>query len=202
MTCTTACPQSTMIHSPLASPSTRGLPKPASRTASTTLAASALVCRLELPEATITRSNSGDKCSVSNTTMSCAFTSSSPSTMARWSFCTSFFSSALPAGLAAGAAAVFRAAFAPGISAAAASALAAGLRVVRPDSCGASASTDVLVATFLATLALAGVLAVGGFAGSAADWAAGLERSLVVIKQFGKGGGRQYNAQPEHTPDR
>ncbi len=38
----------------------RGLPKPASRTASRTLAASALVWRFEVPEATITRSNSGE----------------------------------------------------------------------------------------------------------------------------------------------
>ena len=50
-------------------------------TASHTLAASALVWRFEVPEATITRSNSGERCSVSKTWMSCALTSSSPSMM-------------------------------------------------------------------------------------------------------------------------
>src|SRR3990167_983593 len=84
--CTTACAQSTMIHSPLASPSMRGFGKPASRTASRTLAASALVWRLLVHEAMITRSNKEERCSVSNTTMSWALTSSKPSTMARWSF--------------------------------------------------------------------------------------------------------------------
>ena len=73
MMCATAAPQSTMIHSPLSSPSMRGLGKPASRTASRTLAASALVWRFEVPEATITRSNSGERCSVLKTWMSCAF---------------------------------------------------------------------------------------------------------------------------------
>ena len=90
MMCATAEPQSTMIHSPLSSPSMRGLGKPASLTASRTLEASALVWRLEVPDATITRSNSGDRCSVLKTWMSCAFTSSRPSTMARWSLATSF----------------------------------------------------------------------------------------------------------------
>src|SRR5450830_1615235 len=90
MICTTAWPQSTMIHSPLVSPSMRGLAKPASRTASRTLAASALVCRFDVPEAMMTRSNKADKCSVSNTTISWALTSSRPSTMARWSFWMSF----------------------------------------------------------------------------------------------------------------
>ena len=80
-----------MIHSPLSSPSIRGLGKPASLTASRTLEASALVWRLEVPDATITRSNSGDRCSVLKTWMSCAFTSSRPSTMARWSLATSFW---------------------------------------------------------------------------------------------------------------
>ena len=74
-----------MIHSPLSSPSMRGVGSPAALTASRTLAASDLVCRLLVPEATITRSNSGDRCSVLKTTMSCALTSSSPSTMARCS---------------------------------------------------------------------------------------------------------------------
>ena len=46
-------------------------------------AASALVWRLEVPDAMMTRSNKGDMCSVSNTTISCAFTSSNASTMAR-----------------------------------------------------------------------------------------------------------------------
>src|SRR4051812_37631507 len=90
MMCATAAPQSTMIHSPLSSPSMRGFGKPASRTASITLEASALVWRLEVPEATITRSNKGDGCSVLKTWMSWPFTSSRPSTMALWSFCVSF----------------------------------------------------------------------------------------------------------------
>ena len=90
MTWATAAPQSTMIHSPFSSPSMRGLSKPASRTASRTLAAKALVCRLEVPLAMITRSNKGERCSVLNTTMSWPLTSSKPSTMARWSFWTSF----------------------------------------------------------------------------------------------------------------
>ena len=81
----TAAPQSTMIHSPLSAPSVARTGKPATRTASRTLAASALVCRLLVPEATITRSNSGDMCSVLKTTMFWAFTSSRPSTMARCS---------------------------------------------------------------------------------------------------------------------
>jgi hypothetical protein len=92
MMCATAAPQSTMIHSPFSSPSMRGLGKPASRTASRTLAASALVCRLEVPDATMTRSNSGERCSVLKTWMSCALTSSSPSTMARWRRWVSFLS--------------------------------------------------------------------------------------------------------------
>src|SRR5690606_167907 len=46
--------------------------------------------RLELPVATTTRSNSGERCSVLKTWMSCALTSSRPSTMARWSLVTSF----------------------------------------------------------------------------------------------------------------
>ena len=85
MMCTTAAPQSTMIHSPFSSPSVRSTGKPRDRTASRTLAASALVCRLLVPEAMITRSNSGDRCSVLKTTMFWAFTSSRPSTMARCS---------------------------------------------------------------------------------------------------------------------
>lgn len=83
---TTAAPQSTIIHSPFSSPSMRGLGKPAVRTASQTLEASARVWRLDVPEATMTRSNKAERCSESNTCMSCALTSSSPSTMARWSF--------------------------------------------------------------------------------------------------------------------
>src|SRR3990167_1543735 len=90
ITWATAAPQSTMIHSPFSSPSMRGLSKPASRTASRTLDASALVCRLEVPLAMITRSNKGERCSVLKTTMSWPLTSSSPSTMARWSFWMSF----------------------------------------------------------------------------------------------------------------
>ena len=61
-----------MIHSPLSSPSMRGLTKPASFTLSRTLAASALVWRLDVPDATMTRSKSGDRCSVLKTWMSCA----------------------------------------------------------------------------------------------------------------------------------
>ena len=41
-----------------------------SRTASRTLAAKALVCRFDVPLATITRSNRGERCSVLKTTMS------------------------------------------------------------------------------------------------------------------------------------
>src|ERR1700704_3201438 len=85
MTWTTAAPQSTMIHSPLASPSVRGDGSPANFTASRTLAASDLVCRLLVPDATITRSKSGDRCSVLKTTMFWALTSSRPSTMTRCS---------------------------------------------------------------------------------------------------------------------
>ena len=85
MMCATAAPQSTMIHSPLLSPSVRSTGKPPDLTASRTLAAKALVWRLLVPEATITRSNSAERCSVSKTTMSWAFTSSRPSTMARCS---------------------------------------------------------------------------------------------------------------------
>src|SRR5215213_2121868 len=85
MTWTTAAPQSTMIHSPLSSPSVRGDGAPADFTASRTLAASDFVCRLLVPEATITRSKSGDRCSVLKTTMFWALTSSSPSTMTRCS---------------------------------------------------------------------------------------------------------------------
>ena len=43
MTCATAAPQSTMIHSPFSSPSVRSTSRPAAFTASRTLAASALV---------------------------------------------------------------------------------------------------------------------------------------------------------------
>ena len=75
-----------MIHSPFSSPSMRITPMPRDLTLSRTLDASALVWRLLVPEATITRSNNADRCSVLKTRMSCAFTSSSPSTMARCSF--------------------------------------------------------------------------------------------------------------------
>jgi hypothetical protein len=85
MTWTTAAPQSTMIHSPLSSPSVRGAGSPADFTASRTLAASDLVCRLLVPDATMTRSKSGDRCSVLKTTMFWALTSSRPSTMTRCS---------------------------------------------------------------------------------------------------------------------
>src|SRR5664279_1511816 len=85
MTWTTAAPQSTMIHSPLSSPSVRGGGAPADFTASRTLAASDLVCRLLVPDATMTRSKSGDRCSVLKTTMFWALTSSRPSTMTRCS---------------------------------------------------------------------------------------------------------------------
>src|SRR5574343_1125315 len=81
----TACPQSTLIHSPLSSPSVRGTGKPAALTSSRTLLASALVWRLLEPAAMMTRSNRGDRCSVLRTRMSWAFTSSRPSTMARCS---------------------------------------------------------------------------------------------------------------------
>ena len=83
MMCATAGPQSTMIHSPLSSPSIRAW-ETASFTASRTLEARALVWRLEVPDATITRSNSGDRCSVLKTWMSCALIVFRPSTMARW----------------------------------------------------------------------------------------------------------------------
>src|ERR1700712_1460617 len=86
MTWTTAAPQSTMTHSPLSSPSVRGEGSPADFTASRTLAASDLVCRLLVPDATMTRSKSGDRCSVLKTTMFWALTSSRPSTMTRCSF--------------------------------------------------------------------------------------------------------------------
>ncbi len=86
MMCATAAPQSTMIHSPLSSPSTRSTGRPRDLTVSRTLLASALVWRLLLPEAMMTRSNSGERCSVSKTAMCCALTSSRPSTMARCSF--------------------------------------------------------------------------------------------------------------------
>src|SRR3982750_588413 len=85
MTWTTAAPQSTMIHSPLSSPSVRGGGSPAAFTASRTPAASDFVCRLLVPEATITRSKSGERCSVLKTTMFWALTSSRPSTMTRCS---------------------------------------------------------------------------------------------------------------------
>src|SRR6185295_10171524 len=85
MTWTTAAPQSTMIHSPLSSPSVRGAGAPADFTASRTLAASDLVCRLLVPDATMTRSKSGDRCSVLKTWMFWALTSSRPSTMTRCS---------------------------------------------------------------------------------------------------------------------
>ena len=85
MMCATAAPQSTMIHSPLSSPSMRSTSMPRDLTVSRTLEARALVWRLLVPEAMITRSNSGERASVLKTTMSCAFTSSSPSTMARCS---------------------------------------------------------------------------------------------------------------------
>ena len=85
MMCTTAAPQSTMIHSPFSSPSVRITSRPLPLTLSRTLAASDLVCRLLVPEAMITRSNSADRCSVLNTAMCWALTSSRPSTMARCS---------------------------------------------------------------------------------------------------------------------
>ena len=50
ITWTTAVPQSTMIHSPLSSPSVRGAGRPLLLTASRTLAASAFVCRLLVPD--------------------------------------------------------------------------------------------------------------------------------------------------------
>jgi len=53
-----------MIHSPLSSPSVLSTGSPLDLTLSRTLAARALVCRLLVPEATITRSNIGDRCSV------------------------------------------------------------------------------------------------------------------------------------------
>lgn len=81
MMCTTAAPQSTMIHSPFSSPSERGLGKPSFLNSSRTLAAKALVCRLELPEAMITRSKRGDMASVLNTRMSTALMSSKAFTM-------------------------------------------------------------------------------------------------------------------------
>ena len=71
-----------------------GRPRPL--TVSRTLEASALVWRLLVPEATITRSKSGDRCSVLKTRMSCAFTSSRPSTMARCSLRMSIQCGGLP----------------------------------------------------------------------------------------------------------
>ncbi len=81
----TAAPQSTMIHSPFSSPSVLSTGMPRALTVSRTLAARALVCRLLVPEAMITRSNSADSASVWKTRMFWALTSSSPSTMARCS---------------------------------------------------------------------------------------------------------------------
>ncbi len=85
MMCATAAPQSTMIHSPFSSPSVLITAMPRDLTASRTLAARALVCRLLVPVAMITRSNSDDRCSVLKTTMCWPLTSSRPSTMARCS---------------------------------------------------------------------------------------------------------------------
>ena len=50
MMCATAAPQSTMIHSPLSSPSVRSTCRPRDLTLSRTLAARALVCRLLVPD--------------------------------------------------------------------------------------------------------------------------------------------------------
>jgi hypothetical protein len=52
-----------------------------------------------LGETGVTRSNSEVMCSVSNTWMSTAFTSSSPSMMARCSFWTSFLAAVVLAGV-------------------------------------------------------------------------------------------------------
>src|SRR6266702_3901077 len=83
--CTIASPQSTSTHSPMSSPSVLMMSPPASFTLSRTLEASALVWRLEVPLATITRSNSAVRWLVLNTLMSCALTSSRASTITRCS---------------------------------------------------------------------------------------------------------------------
>src|ERR1700761_8054107 len=82
---TIASPQSTSTHSPMSSPSVLTMSPPASFTLSRTLDASALVCRFEVPLATITRSNSAVRWLVLNTLMSCALTSSRASTITRCS---------------------------------------------------------------------------------------------------------------------
>src|ERR1700733_6256833 len=69
----------------MSSPSVLMTSPPFSLTLSRTLEASALVWRFEVPEATITRSNSAVRWLVLNTLMSCAFTSSRASTIARCS---------------------------------------------------------------------------------------------------------------------
>src|SRR5579872_6169348 len=83
--CTIASPQSTSTHSPTSSPSVLMTSPPFSLTLSRTLEASALVWRFEVPEATITRSNSAVRWLVLNTLMSCALTSSRASTITRCS---------------------------------------------------------------------------------------------------------------------
>src|SRR3569832_2757727 len=82
---TIASPQSTSTHSPMSSPSVLTMSPPTSITPSRTLEASALVCRLEVPLATITQSNSAVRWLVLNTLMSCALTSSRASTITRCS---------------------------------------------------------------------------------------------------------------------
>src|ERR1700733_9651881 len=69
----------------MSSPSVLMTSPPFSLTLSRTLEASALVWRFEVPEATITRSNSAVRWLVLNTLMSCALTSSRASTITRCS---------------------------------------------------------------------------------------------------------------------
>src|SRR5450631_1794319 len=86
MTWTMASPRSTSTHSPLSPPSTLTTWPPADLTFSATLEASERVWRLDVPLATITRSNRSDRCEVLKTSMSWALTSSSASTTSRCSF--------------------------------------------------------------------------------------------------------------------
>src|SRR5512137_1858183 len=85
MMCTTTSPRSTSTHSPASVPSTLITWPPASLTFSTTLEASARVCRLEVPLAMTTRSNSSVSPVVLKTLMSWALTSSRASTTRRCS---------------------------------------------------------------------------------------------------------------------
>src|SRR4051794_6002748 len=86
MMCTTMSPRSTSTHSPVSSPSMLTMWPPFSFTLSRTDAASALVWRLEVPDAMAIRSNMLVRWAVSYTRMSCALTSSRASMTAVCSF--------------------------------------------------------------------------------------------------------------------